>query len=77
MRKIVRNWYIKDYGDHERFVSGCPIPCDADGITDSLDFVDCDFHPASVSNFRNCAINGQPIPDGVGNLYKYAHRGPV
>ena len=77
MRKPIRNCYIKDYGDHASFMSGRAIPCNEAGITDSLDFVDCDFHPASVGDFRNCAINGQPIPDGVGNLYNYAHRGPV
>lgn len=71
MRKPIRGWYIKDYGDHAQLMSGRAVPCDEQGVTDSYDFIDCDLHPASYGNFKNCAINGKPIPDGPGCLSDY------
>lgn len=62
--EIVKGWYIKDDGDHSSYMSGLAIPVDADNVTRNLNFVDCDFHPASYSVFENCLINGKPIPDG-------------
>lgn len=68
---IMRNCYIKDTGDHSRYISGIDIPCDSDGITRDVEFFDCDFHPASNSVFEHCTINGVPIPNGPGCLYQY------
>ena len=67
--EIVKGWYIKDTGDHARYMSGRAIPVDANNVTRNLNFVDCDFHPASYSVFENCQVNGKPIPDGKGRLY--------
>jgi len=71
MLKIIDNWYIKDTGDGRAYMSGMAIPRDEDGITRNINFTNCDFHPASHSNFENCQIDGQPIPDGPGCLYKH------
>ncbi len=70
-RRVIKNWYIKDTGNGYPYMSGLAIPRDNDGVTRNIDFVDCDLHPASHSTFENCAINGKPIPDGPGCLYKY------
>lgn len=68
-RRIVKNWYIKDTGDGRAYMSGMAIPRDTDGVTRNIDFVSCDFHPASYSTFENCTIDGVRIPDGPGRLY--------
>lgn len=67
----IRNWYIKDTGDGYPYISEMAIPRDDDGITRNINFVNCDFHPASNSNFENCQINGRAIPNGPGCLWKY------
>lgn len=69
--KVVKDWYIKDTGDHCIYMSGRPIPVDADNITRDINFVDCELHPASNGDFENCQINGVLIPDGPGCLYIY------
>lgn len=71
--KQVRNWYIKDYGVHARYMSGMAIPVDADNITRNLNFVNCAFHPASHGVFENCQLDGKAIPDGAGCLWKLHH----
>lgn len=67
----IKNRYIKDDGKGTSYMSGCSIPRDADGITRNVNFVDCDFHPASDSIFEGCSINGVSIPNGPGCLYEY------
>ncbi len=69
--RVVENHYFKDFGDGRTYISGLPIPRDADGITRNINFTRCDFHPGSVSDFENCQIDGKPIPDGRGCLYDY------
>lgn len=73
-RRIVKDWYIKDTGDGKHYMSGMAIPRDTDGVTRNIDFIRCDFHPASHGVFENCTIDGQPIPDGEGCLYKHELR---
>lgn len=70
-RSVMKNCYLKDFGDGRFFISGLPLPRDADGVTRNIDFVDCDLHPASVGVFENCFINGESIPDGPGCLWDY------
>ena len=68
-RRLCKDWYIKDTGDGRFYMSGMAIPRDDDGVTRSVDFVNCDFHPASYSTFEDCTIDGRKIPDGPGRLY--------
>lgn len=71
-RQTIRNWYIKDTGDGRRYMSGLALVRDKDGVTRNIDFVGCDFHPASYGVFENCSIEGKSIPDGKGCLYEYS-----
>lgn len=70
-RRVWKDCYVKDFGDGKTYMSGLPLPRDSDGVTRNVDFVNCDFHPASDGVFENCTINGQSIPDGPGSLYRH------
>jgi hypothetical protein len=70
-RREVKNWYIKDTGDGRSYMSGLSIPKDKDGLTEAINFVNCDFHYASYGVFIACQIDGIDIPDGPGCLKEY------
>lgn len=55
MRRI-ENYYLKDDGTHECYMSGRPIPCDSvDNVCRNIHFVTCDFHPQCKGiTFENC-----------------------
>lgn len=72
--RIIDNWYIKDTGDGDYYMSGMAIPRDDDGVSRNMNFTNCDFHPASHGKFENCQIDGKPIPDGPGCLYDYNNK---
>jgi hypothetical protein len=66
----IKGRYFKDYGDGETFISGLDLPKDESGVTCNVNFIDCSFHAGTVGKFEDCAINGEPIPDGVWRPFK-------
>lgn len=54
LREII-NHYFKDDGAHTRYMSGLPLPVDADEVVRNIRFIDCTFHPQCGSvKFEGC-----------------------
>lgn len=63
---LVKDCYFKDVGDHYIYMSGLPIPVDADGICRGYLFVDCQFHAGCWVPYENCEfINCDGTPSYI------------
>ena len=62
----ISDTYFKDYGDGQTFISGLPIPKDADGVCRKIRFIRCDFHAGCAVPYEDCEFvecHGLPKAD--------------